>query len=575
MKVTYHHEIKSGQKLSIESLIDILMRSRQITNINAFLHPPSPLSLSLVDFGYEKEFRKILQLLKKIREEKKTIVVYTDYDADGITGGSILWETLHLLGFSVMPYVPHRKLEGYGFSIKGIDAVIAKYHPALIISVDHGITAAKQIAYAKTQGIKVIVTDHHLKQEGQVPKETEAIFHIPQLSGSGVAYFFAKEIYENLKSQISNFKLLEYNFTVDYLALASIGTIADLVPLVGPSRSVVKAGLASFPNVKRYGLKYILKEAKIIHRPVTPYEVGFIIAPRINAVGRLEHAIDALRLLCTTNEARALKLAQQVGLANTKRQDLVKKAVEEALAIVEKLKKKGSLPKILILHSPDWHEGIIGLIASKLVEAYYRPAIVLTEGNGELKGSARSIKAFHITDFFASLKKYLLSFGGHRQAGGLTVKKSQLADFIAEATNKASKLIKDSDLEKVIEVDIKIPVQIVDMRLAREIEKLNPFGIGNPQPSFVSQVEVVGAQLFGKKNDHLKIIVKSSDTTTLEMIAFNRAADYVSLSRGKKLDIVYNLNINRWNGRESLRGRVIELITSSQQSEYQEDTGRF
>ena len=318
-----------------------------------------------------------------------------------------------------------------------------------------------------------------------------------------------------------------------------------------------------------------MKEAKIIHRPVTPYEVGFIIAPRINAVGRLEHAIDALRLLCTTNEARALKLAQQVGLANTKRQDLVKKAVEEALAIVEKLKKKGSLPKILILHSPDWHEGIIGLIASKLVEAYYRPAIVLTEGNGELKGSARSIKAFHITDFFASLKKYLLSFGGHRQAGGLTVKKSQLADFIAEATNKASKLIKDADLEKVIEVDIKIPVQIVDMRLAREIEKLNPFGIGNPQPSFVSQVEVVGAQLFGKKNDHLKIIVKSSDTTTLEMIAFNRAADYVSLSRGKKLDIVYNLNINRWNGRESLRGRVIELITSSQQSEYQEDTGRF
>ena len=202
MKVTYHHEIKSGQKLSIESLIDILMRSRQITNINAFLHPPSPLSLSLVDFGYEKEFRKILQLLKKIREEKKTIVVYTDYDADGITGGSILWETLHLLGFSVMPYVPHRKLEGYGFSIKGIDAVIAKYHPALIISVDHGITAAKQIAYAKTQGIKVIVTDHHLKQEGQVPKETEAIFHIPQLSGSGVAYFFAKEIYENFKFQI-------------------------------------------------------------------------------------------------------------------------------------------------------------------------------------------------------------------------------------------------------------------------------------------------------------------------------------------------------------------------------------
>lgn len=560
MKIIHKQEIKQREKLTTKEMLNKLLENRAVTDLESFISPPSPLSLHLKDFDYGKEFEKIIGLLKKIREEGKTVVVYTDYDADGVTGGAILWETLFLLGFKVMPYVPHRRLEGYGFSIKGIDTVIEQYNPALIISVDHGIAAPDQIAYAQSKGVPVIVTDHHHKQE-RIP-QAEAIFHIPALSGSGVAYYFAKEVYEHLGTNNPNQKLLEHNFSADYLSLASIGTIADLVPLVGPSRALVKQGLLAFPLVKRYGIRHICKEAGIEGKMITPYEVGFLIAPRINAVGRLEHAIDALRLLCTTNEARAAGLAGKVGVTNTARQDLVKKSVEEAMEQVESLRVNGELPKLIILHSKDWHEGIIGLIASKVVEKYYRPAIVMAEPDGQLKGSARSIPSFHITEFFGSIKDLMLNYGGHKAAGGFTIEKSRLDEFKKTAVEKASVLIKDIDLEKIIEVDLKMPVEHISLSLARDLEILNPFGVGNPQPSFVSTVELMNAQLFGKNNDHLKMFIKdvnSPNSFPLEIIAFGKADLFNNLSRDQKLDVAYQLDINRWNGRETLRGRLLEF----------------
>src|SRR3990167_7628231 len=211
MKITYKHEVESKDKFKTEDLIEILLKNRQIKNAKEFLNPADPTKINLIDFGYKRELAKTLKLLEKIKQAKEMIVVYTDYDADGITGGAILWETLHLLGFKAMPYVPHRKLEGYGFSIKGLDNVKKLYNPALIISVDHGITAKEKIKYAKKIGIPIIVTDHHLKPE-KLPIDAEAILHIPELSGSGVAYFFAKEIFSHFKHQTSNLQLLTSNF---------------------------------------------------------------------------------------------------------------------------------------------------------------------------------------------------------------------------------------------------------------------------------------------------------------------------------------------------------------------------
>lgn len=560
MKIGWRHEIKETDTVDPKTMVDIILKNRQIKDIETFLKPLSPLSIEVSDFGFKNEIKKTLKILEKIKKDNQTIVVYTDYDADGITGGAILWETLYLLGFKVMPYVPHRKLEGYGFSIKGIDNAKKQYNPALIISVDHGITAKEKVTYAKSLGISVIITDHHLKPE-KLPTDAEAIFHIPALSGSGVSYFFSKMIFDHFKHRTSHFQLLTSNFSTDYLVLATIGTVADLVPLVGPSRSLVKHGLEAFSHIKRVGLKEILKDARIEERKVTPYEIGFMIAPRINAVGRLEHAIDALRLLCTRDPEKAHQLAANIGEKNRERQDMVMAAVEEAKKEIENLKLKiKNLPKILFLVSDTWHEGIIGLIASKITESYYRPTIVMTQSDGFLKGSARSISSFHITDFLRSLKKYLVDVGGHKGAAGFTIKKEKLKVFITEAQKEAGKLISEKDLERKTEADIKIPLSKIHIGWVRELEKLQPFGMGNPQPTFYSQGILVDAKLFGKNNDHLKLLMKEGNSFPFEFISFNAGDQFTKISRGQQIEIVYNLEINRWSGEEKVRGKIIYVI---------------
>ncbi len=584
MKISFKNEVKQDDKITSEEVVNLILKQRKIKDIDNFLNPESPLKTNIGDFGFKSDIKKTLSLLEKIKKENKTIVVYTDYDADGITGGAILWETLYLLGFKVMPYVPHRKHEGYGFSIKGIDNVKKQFDPTLIISVDHGITKIKEVTYAKKLGIKVIITDHHLKQD-QIPK-AEAVFHIPELSGSGVAYFFSKMIFDHFVT--SQGAKIVNNFQSDYLALAAIGTIADLVPLTGPSRSIVKYGLESFSKVKRPGLKHILQEAGISDKKITPYEVGFMIAPRINAVGRLEHAIDALRLLCTIDENRAKQLASHLGQTNRLRQDELEKSLEEAKKIM--IKKLGTkqenfysatcekelgqekdsltlagnknllasdqqIPKIIILISDHWNEGIIGLIASKIAEQFYRPTLVLTKSDGFYKGSARSIKGLDITNFLRSLKDgYLVDVGGHTAAAGFTVEKEKLEGFTKASEKKAEKEISDKILERKIEVDLKIPISKVNLKLAYEIEKLQPFGIGNPQPTFLSSGQLTGAQIFGKKNEHLKLFLGG-----MEFISFNSADQFSTLSRGQKIEIIYRLTIDRWGGRERLRGIVICL----------------
>ena len=561
MNITYKHEIST--KTKPQEIIDLLLKSRNIKDIDSFLNPPSPLEFTLKDFGFkQKEISPMMRLLTRIKKNDEMIIVYTDYDADGITGGAVLWETLHLLGFKVMPYVPHRKTEGYGFSKKGIDAVKKEFNPVLIMSVDHGITAKKEVEYANNHGIDVIITDHHHRQEEKVPDSAACIFHIPALSGSGTAYMVAKEIFNYFKIQESHkvggqtkFKVLEKYFKTDYLALAAIGTVADLVPLVGPSRSIVTYGLKSFSKVDRPGIKHILKEAQIEGKEIRPYEIGFIIAPRINAVGRLEHAIDALRLLCTTDEKRARELAQKVGNLNTNRQDLVKEQVAEAQAQMKKFK---VIPKLIILYADHWHEGVIGLIAGNILEEYYRPTIVMTKGDGFYKASVRSIPGFHITDFLKTLDSYFTNYGGHAAAAGFTLKGEKLEMFLEVAVKKAEKIISDEMLERTMEVDLKIPLSLSTKPLVNALNKLAPFGMGNAKPTFTSEASVVHAKILGKQRNHLKLQVKdvSGQSLPLDMIAFGQAEIFKQLSKNQKITLVYHLDLNEWNGQKNVQGMV-------------------
>ena len=553
MKIVCGHSVENStsDKEILKSIID----SRNIENIDTFLNPPTPLGMNLSDFGISKKnLKSLLERFKLVKNNNEKVVVYTDYDADGITGGAILWETLHLLGFDAMPYVPHRSREGYGFSKIGIDNVIAEFDPKLIISVDHGITAKDTVIYAKSKNIDIIVTDHHHKQKNKIPGKAIGIFHIPALSGSGVAYFVAKELFNYFGKVSNNFTLLAKYFNSDYLALASIGTVADLVPLVGPSRSVVTFGLRAFKNLDRIGLREIISEAAVKNKEITPYEIGFVIAPRINAIGRLDHAIDALRLLCTTSNPRAKKLAEKIGKANEDRRTLVDKCVKEAIQKVTMEK----LPKLIIIDSKNWHEGIIGLIASKMVEEYFRPCIVMTKSDRFYKASVRSIPGFHVTDFLSTLGEYLAGFGGHAAAAGFTIEESKKNIFIEIAQKKADKLISDEMLTRSIIADIDMPISMASKELVSVIDTMYPFGIGNPKPKFVSEVIIDKASIIGKNKTHLKLLVSgtNNEKEKIEMIAFGYGEIYDSLNPKQKVRLVYQLGINNFRNNETLQGVV-------------------
>jgi len=548
-----------GEIPTPDEMVSMLLDLRDVMDPQQFLHPPHPQTITLgqLDPGLQTSCEALIQALEPLHTNEKMIVVYTDYDADGVTGGAIMWEALHIMGFKVRPYVPHRVHEGYGFSIKGIDNMKQEFDPALIISVDHGITAEEKIVYARGLGIPVVVTDHHLKPEAGPPVSALAVFHIPALSGSGVAYVVARFIYDHFKHTLSDAvkKQLDDMFQTDYLCLASIGSVADLVPLVGPTRSIVYHGLEAFAKTKRVGLLELMKQAGIAGRPVTPYEIGFVIAPRINAIGRLEHALDALRLLCTPNLTKAQELTQKLAETNTKRQDLVASSIEEALVVVEK-EYGQEVPPVLIVQSDSWHEGIIGLIASKLVEKYYRPTIVMTRGDGFYKASARSIPALHMTNLLRANKSFLVDVGGHAQAAGFTIKVEQVDAFKKAVVEQAAKLLDADDLIPTVTPDMQMPLSYCTIELAHELSQMRPFGIGNPTPTFVSTTTISAPRTIGREGAHLSF----STPGGMGAIAFGKGKMVQELISQPNRTIVYQIDVNEWQGQSRLQAKVQQII---------------
>jgi single-stranded-DNA-specific exonuclease len=567
MKVTVRQSFLEEENIQSDTIISAILRSRNILDFNEFLSPKSPINYTLLDFGFDNDsVKRLVELILSAFESNKKIVVYTDYDADGITGGAILWETLHLLGFNTVPYVPNRKTEGYGFSEIGLKKVKELHDPGLIISVDHGIAAIKQIQYAKSLGMPVVVTDHHHKQD-RVPEDAELIFHIPTLSGSATAYFVAKELFDQVL-KIKNFKLvldqkklavLEDHFKNDYVALSCIGTVADLVSLTGRSRGVVFHGLKSISTSSRPGIKKLIQASNIAEKSITTYDIGFLIAPRINAVGRIDDALDALRLLCTTSLQRAQDLALKVSDLNTKRQEMVLESVEKA---VKKIDSQNTVPKVIILEDKLWHEGIIGLIAAKILEKYYRPVIIMTSSEGIYKASVRSIPGFHITNFLGEFKDLLLGYGGHEAAAGFSILQENLDIFKNRLSDIAKVRIPDSLLERNILVDVELDTNSLSLSLFEELKKLEPWGIGNTRPLFLSKVKLSEPFYMGKEKKHVKFKIQkgnNKNTQNLEAVFFNGSSQIEGLDFSNSVYVIYNLDKNEWNGKVRMQA-IIKYI---------------
>jgi len=506
--------------------------------LNEFLHPSFEQILSVK----LTEVDKAVQRVKKAISEGEKIIVYSDYDADGICATAIMWETLYDLGANVMPYVPHRIKEGYGLGKPAITQ-LAKSQIKLIITVDHGVTAIEQVKYANELNVDVIITDHHVLPK-QLPK-SYAMVHTTSLCGAGVSWRLSWEIVKKLQSSYKNILL-------EKLELAALATIADLVPLTGANRAIVKLGLEKISQTKRPGIIALMKSSGISTK-IGTYEIGHILAPRINAMGRIEHALDSLRLLCAKKQETADQLASLLTRTNTKRQDLTVKAVNHAMRLVNHKHLIG------VISHETYHEGVIGLVASRLAESFNRPMIVISKGEIYSKGSARSISGFNIVEAIRASSEFLVDAGGHPMAAGFTIETRHIEIFAQNIRRYAQKFLTDDHLVPIINIECVLGTEDINQNTLAQIEKFEPYGVGNPQPVFLTRKMLLeDIRTVGADAAHLKLQVAG-----LSAIGFNMGQQKVQLRPGQFVDLVYTLSVDNYNNRGGIQLKVKDLTINS------------
>lgn len=549
MKYKILSKLKLTSKLKTEDLINLLLKNRGIKTKKEkelFLNPKlSDVTIRSAGIN-RKEVEKAKQRIFEALKNKEEIVVFGDYDVDGICGTAILWETLNDLGAEVMPYIPHRVDEGYGLSVRGIQNLKAKFKKcSLIITVDNGVVANEAIDFAKQEGIDVIITDHHTF--GEIKPKSLATIHSKNLCGASVAWLFSKALGSKDPS---------------HLELCAIATIADLVPLTNLNRVVAKLGIEKLKTTRRIGLLELAKEATLDLSKIGSYEIGHIIAPRINAMGRIEYAMDALRLLCTSNKTRAKELAEKLDNTNRKRQKLTE---ETTFLAIEKTKNSLGNKKLIFVSSKDFNQGIIGLVAGKLVEEFYLPSIVVSKGERLSKASARSISGFNIIEFIRASSDFLIDVGGHPMAAGFTLETSKLTLVQKNFEKLANKEISDSLLEKEMKVDCEIPINLVDLKFVGELEKLAPFGPLNTTPVFLTKnLTIADMQLVGIDRKHLKLFLKDEKSNfSVSAIAFGFGERAKNIKIGDKVNVIYTLSTDEWNGNKRIQLKIKDLFKST------------
>jgi single-stranded-DNA-specific exonuclease len=583
-------KIKSEKKKDRqEEIVKALLKNRGIKTekeIQEFLDPKIPTS-NFQHLVSQKDLSLAIKRIKKAIDEGESIIIFGDYDCDGICATAILWETLNDLGANVRPFIPER-IEGHGLSKRGIEKILntkpyslspvkgrgsqgaLRPQPSLIITVDNGISANAAVACASSLGIDIIITDHHLLSR-KLPKAC-AIVHTTELSGAAVAWILAESLVRNSPFRRNLWRSQTFAIrNSQFLDLVAIATIADLVPLVGPSRVLAKVGLEKINQTKNIGLQALISETGLTLGQIGVYEVGWILGPRLNATGRLTSAMDGLRLLCTKDPNRARKLAQRLNELNQKRQKLTEETFNHARKLV--INSEGATDIIFVAHK-SYHEGIIGLVASRLVEEFHRPAVVVSKRTSYSKGSARSVKTFNIVEAIGAGSHLLEDFGGHPMAAGFTIKSGKLSTFEKKLIQYACEKLDKEKLTPTLKIDCEISLSDITWGLFEKIEKFEPFGLGNPRPCFLtSKFRVTDLKLVGNKKRHLKIKLDDLKTKRIEAaqaeialssptfdgIGFNLGFWGEKLREGDIIDLVYNLDKNVWNGKETLQFKVKDL----------------
>ncbi|MEA3493176.1 MAG: single-stranded-DNA-specific exonuclease RecJ [Candidatus Margulisiibacteriota bacterium] len=495
----------------------------------------------------EKAARRLLEV--KARGEK--VLIFGDYDVDGVTGTSILLQTLRFLGIDATYYIPHRYGEGYSLSIDAVKK-IAESGIKLIITVDCGISSLEEVAEAGRLGLDVIITDHH-NLPNQLPNAYAIVnpkmipYDHPSehLSGAGVAFKFAWALLKIAGEKDSV-------FLTSLLDLASLGTIADVVPLNRENRVLAAAGLNLINQRKRIGISELADAAKIGDR-ISIRNVNFGLAPRINAAGRLEHASKAVELMVTDDPVKARELAKELGQINTRRQGIGKDIQEEVFSRLDDNYIQQN--RLAVLSGADWHPGVIGIVASKVVDRFSRPAVLIGVTDGVGRGSARSIDGINIFNILETCSDLFTDFGGHAGAAGFEIDADKIPELTKRLQAEAEKRISPEDLRSKIFIDAEVDLSTVTLNLVKELDVLDPHGEGNPVPIFSSRgIALSNMRTVGADGKHLKAKILGID-----MIGFGFGNLGKALSYDKKYDIAYHLNANEWNGFEVAQLALVDI----------------
>ncbi|MDS1030011.1 single-stranded-DNA-specific exonuclease RecJ [Bacillota bacterium LX-D] len=551
-----------SHELNIPSIVAQILINRGIKTIAEAQKLFYPAFTDLTTPDQLPDMQKAVKRINTAIKQRKRIIVYGDYDVDGITSTALMVTTLHSLGGNVDYYIPNRLKEGYGLNTTALQK-IKNAKADLVITVDCGITSIDEVDFAKKIGLDIIITDHH-EPGSEIPSafavinpKLSNVDSIQHLAGVGVAFKLSQALYMSVDLSPN---VNSDCFAESILDLATLGTIADLVPLTGDNRIIVKYGLPLLSSSKRPGLRALIEVVGLIGKKITTNQVAFNLAPKLNAAGRLGSAEPALELLLTESEQRAKELAVKLNRKNEERQLIESQIYNEACSKIEE-EVDFSKHKVIVLASPFWHQGIIGIVASKIVERFYRPVILLSIEGDKARGSGRSIKGFDLYNALKFCEDFLLKYGGHNQAAGMSLMVRDIRAFTNAINKYAEEKITEEMLQPILKIDSSISLEDIDYGLFEHLEKLAPFGFGNPEPVLCcSQVQLGNWKRVGKNNNHLKTKVFQNNKE-FDAIGFNLAAKINNFDSHIKMstDIAFVLEQNEWNGNINLQLNLKDL----------------
>jgi single-stranded-DNA-specific exonuclease len=539
-----------------ESLTNILIQ-RGIKTLTEAKHFFRPDLAHTHDPFLMQDMEKAVERIEKAISNNEKILVFGDYDVDGTTSVALVFSYLSNFYNNLGYYIPDRYAEGYGISFKGIDYA-EQNNFSLIIALDCGIKANEKVDYANKKGIDFIICDHH--QPGDKipnaiavldPKRTDCNYPYKELSGCGVGFKLMQAWSKKAKKdeQLLN----------TYLDLLAISICADIVPITGENRIYTYFGLQIINNNPRHGVKAMINVAKI-KKELTTMDVVFTIAPRINAAGRLNSGNKAVELLVSENEEDAIDFGASINDLNTDRKDIDKQITIEALQIIED-DQLFAQKTTTVVYKSDWHKGVVGIVASRLIETHYRPTIVLTESNGKITGSARSVKDFDLYNAIDACSDLLEQFGGHKYAAGLTLKPENLEAFSTRFNEVVTAQIEDYMLVPQLTIDDELPLSEINPKFVRVLNQFGPFGPGNMRPVFVSHQVFCEENVYKVGENHLKMNVfqEANPNHKLACIGFNLGSYIDEIASGVPFSIVYNIEENRWNNSTTIQLNIKDI----------------